>query len=254
VDLSGDPTFRTVLARTREAAVDAYAHQELPFERLVEELRPGRSAHHNPIFQVVFALEHDAAGAVDLPGLTATELPTSLGTAKFDLLLSMVEGAGRLGGAFSFKTDLFDRGTVDRIAADWVALLDEVLPDPDRPIGPAARPAPEIRRHPEPADPRLAAGAGGRPETAVQELIAAIWCDVLELPEIGLDADFFSLGGYSLLVSRAIAGQEELLGGPLSIRTFFENPTVRSLAAAVERGLTDDDRARLDALAAEIAG
>src|SRR5439155_26184250 len=90
-DFSGDPSFRQMLARVREAALGAYAHQDLPFEKLVDELQPQRSLSHTPIFQVMFALQNVPEGAGEIGGLTSRGVGVEAVTAKFDLLLALTE-------------------------------------------------------------------------------------------------------------------------------------------------------------------
>jgi amino acid adenylation domain-containing protein len=130
-DLAGDPAFSALLARTRETALGAYAHQDLPFERLVEELQPERSLAHTPIFQVVFALQNAPLSSFALPGLSLAVLPPETGVAKFDLSLSLAEGPGGIGGAFEHSPALFDRSTVARLAGHFVRLLEGVVARPD---------------------------------------------------------------------------------------------------------------------------
>src|SRR5262249_10131499 len=99
VDLAGDPPFRELLSRVRSAVLADFAHQELPFEKIVEELKPGRDVSHNPIYQAVFALETSPKPyRLDLPGLSLDPLPPVEGTAKFDLALYMGDHGGRLAG------------------------------------------------------------------------------------------------------------------------------------------------------------
>ncbi|EWC60856.1 Siderophore biosynthesis non-ribosomal peptide synthetase module [Actinokineospora spheciospongiae] len=139
-DTSGDPSFRALLARVREADLAAYANQDVPFERLVEVLRPERSAARHPLFQVMLALQNNARAAVELPGLRTEQVPVGLGTSRFDLLFSMAESRAEDGtpngvnGALEFSTELFDRGTVERLAATFTRLLAAVLAEPDTPV------------------------------------------------------------------------------------------------------------------------
>ena len=123
-DLSGGPSFRELLSRVREKALAAYAHQDLPFETLVEVLQPERDASRTPLFQVMFVFEH-AAGA-------APQLDT--GTAKYDLTLYLWGDASRLTGAFEYNTDLFDAATLDRMAEHFQTLLEAIVAAPDRSI------------------------------------------------------------------------------------------------------------------------
>ncbi|HEY7213644.1 MAG TPA: amino acid adenylation domain-containing protein [Thermoanaerobaculia bacterium] len=135
VDLSGDPTFRDLLGRVRSSAVADFAHQELPFEKIVEELRPDRDLSHNPVYQTVFALETSARpDHLDLPGLRVTALPPTEGTAKFDLALYMDDRGGRLGGLLEVNRDLFDRSTAVRWLGHFLALAAAAVKEPARPL------------------------------------------------------------------------------------------------------------------------
>src|SRR5947208_2632751 len=113
-DLAGNPTLRQLLDRVRAAAVDAYAN-DVPFEKLVEELQPERSLSHPPLFQAMFALERAPLESVTWPGFKLTQLELDSGTAKFDLTLYMVEGAGGLTARMEYNTDLFDPATIQRM-------------------------------------------------------------------------------------------------------------------------------------------
>jgi amino acid adenylation domain-containing protein len=136
-DLSGNPTFRELLGRVRSVALNAYAHQDLPFERLVEELQPERNLSYSPLFQVMFALQPDPTRDFQLYGLTSTALDVHNGTAKFDLFLSLEEneenGQG-LTGRFEYSTDLFDATTISRLADQLQVLLEHIIAAPQTPI------------------------------------------------------------------------------------------------------------------------
>jgi amino acid adenylation domain-containing protein len=131
-DLSGDPTFREFLRRLRDAALGAYDHQEVPFEKLVEELRPEREATLNPLFQVMFALDREAVDALRRPDLTLEVRETDSGVARFDLLLYLEEGKRGLHGKLRYRTELFERATVDRLMGNFVSLLETIAEDPGR--------------------------------------------------------------------------------------------------------------------------
>ncbi|WP_204015177.1 non-ribosomal peptide synthetase, partial [Virgisporangium aurantiacum] len=135
VDTSGDPTFRDLLARVRERSLDAYAHQDVPFERLVEELNPTRSLSHHPLFQVMIAGQNNVAADIDLPGLTVVDIPVTTGTSKFDLAVSVTEYPSGISGVAEFNTDVFERSTVDGIVDRLGSLLRGVVADPDRRLG-----------------------------------------------------------------------------------------------------------------------
>ncbi|HVR96549.1 MAG TPA: non-ribosomal peptide synthase/polyketide synthase, partial [Thermoanaerobaculia bacterium] len=131
-DLGGDPPFQRLLAGVRATALDAYAHQDVPFERLVEELAPGRSLARSPLFQVVFALQNAPRGAFELPGLTLSPVAQTLDTAKFELTLNLREDAGEIAGGIEYNTDLFDATTVARLLGHFATLLARIVADPER--------------------------------------------------------------------------------------------------------------------------
>ena len=128
----GAPLFPELVAQVRRTALAAYDHQDLPFEKLVDELRPERDMSHQPLFQVMFALQNAPLGALELPGLTLE--PTELGAtiAKFDLTLNLMELGGVLGGSLEYNTDLFDTATAARLVAHWGVLLEEIAAHPNR--------------------------------------------------------------------------------------------------------------------------
>jgi amino acid adenylation domain-containing protein len=131
-DLSGDPTFVELLARVREAALGAYAHQDLPFEKLVEELQPARDLSHNPLFQVLFSLQNLPGGDLSLSGLTWGGLSFKSSTARFDLSLDLAESPEGLVGDCEYNTDLFDAATVERLLGSYQTLLEGVVAGPER--------------------------------------------------------------------------------------------------------------------------
>jgi len=139
-DVSGNPSFAQLLARVRETALAAYAHQDVPFEYLVEVLNPARSLAHHPLFQAMLTLQNAPEADFDLPGLDVSLVPAPTGTAKFDLGFSLWERRGPNGtlegidGVVEYAADLFDPATVQTLMARWTRLLEAVLADPDLPI------------------------------------------------------------------------------------------------------------------------
>ncbi|HOR01588.1 MAG TPA: amino acid adenylation domain-containing protein, partial [Anaerolineae bacterium] len=133
-DLSGNPSFRELLRQVRATTLGAYNHQDLPFEMLVDALQPERDLSRTPLVQVMFDLESAPLQALELPGLTLRLLDVERGTAKFDLLLAMVEEDGRLRGTLEYNTDLYDAATIERLLGHWQALLEGIVADPDRPL------------------------------------------------------------------------------------------------------------------------
>ncbi|MFG3399467.1 condensation domain-containing protein, partial [Streptomyces parvus] len=136
-DTSDDPAFEELLGRVRQASLAAYAHQDVPFEHLVELLNPQRSTSHHPLFQVALVLQNTPESDFDLPGLRATPEDVAIGRSRFDMLLSLAERPGGQGvtGTIEYSTDLFDRGTVEGLLGRWVRLLEQVVVDPSLSVG-----------------------------------------------------------------------------------------------------------------------
>jgi amino acid adenylation domain-containing protein len=130
-DLSGDPTFSQFLKRIRQVALEAYAHQDLPFERLVDTLQPERDLSRSPLFQVMFVLQNEPLPPLELAGLKLTPVHVHSGTAKFDLMLSMEEGSDGLSGFVEYNADLFDAATVARMLAHFQTLLEGIVAHPE---------------------------------------------------------------------------------------------------------------------------
>ncbi|HVR99644.1 MAG TPA: non-ribosomal peptide synthase/polyketide synthase, partial [Thermoanaerobaculia bacterium] len=133
-DLSGSPGFAAVLARVRQAALDGYTHQDVPFERLVEDLAPERDLSRSPLFQVMLALQNAPGAGLSLPGLTLEPLAVDGGLTKFDLTLSLQEGPAGLAGSLSYNTDLFDHGTAARLWSRFTALVEAAVASPEVPV------------------------------------------------------------------------------------------------------------------------
>ncbi|MFD8572356.1 amino acid adenylation domain-containing protein [Streptomyces sp. NPDC059639] len=136
VRTDGDPDFRTLLARARQTDLAAYAHQDLPFESLVEHLAPPRSLARHPLFQVMLSLNNAGQPVLDLPGLHATVRGVDTAAAKFDLSFNFSEQSddGRLTGELEFSRDLFDADTAQSLADSFVELVRLVVADPDVPL------------------------------------------------------------------------------------------------------------------------
>ncbi|MFL5539509.1 MAG: amino acid adenylation domain-containing protein, partial [Longimicrobiaceae bacterium] len=130
-DLGGDPSFRELLGRVREATLGAYEHQEVPFEKLVAELQPERSLSHSPLFQVVFSLQDRNQPAGGLAGLKGGGVEAEVGTTKFDLELNFAVHAQGMYGGLSYSTDLFERGTIVRMLGHLERVLEQVAADAD---------------------------------------------------------------------------------------------------------------------------
>ncbi len=133
--LAGNPTFRELLTRVRESTVGALAHQDMPFEKLVESLQVRRDPSFNPLFQVNFRANAQERQLLQLPGVrTAGSIDIDIGFSRFDLALELQIEGGELGGYFEYDEDLFDAATIDSLAADFEQLVRKVVVSPETPI------------------------------------------------------------------------------------------------------------------------
>ncbi|GAA0706299.1 hypothetical protein GCM10009548_94410 [Streptomyces malaysiensis subsp. malaysiensis] len=140
-DVSGDPSFRELVDRVRESDLSAFAHQDVPFERLVEAINPQRSAARHPLFQVMLNLQNNPEPQLTLDGITVEPQPVDVAVSKFDLSFDLTERHGHDGaadgvhGEIRYSVDLFDRGTVEALVGRFVRLLEAVVADPEVRLG-----------------------------------------------------------------------------------------------------------------------
>jgi amino acid adenylation domain-containing protein len=133
-DLSGDPTFSEVLRRVRQVTLDAYRNQELPIEEILQALRVPRSLDRHPLFRVMFILQKASSTRLALHGLSARSINADPGIARSDLLLELIDEDGRLGGWLEYSTELFEAGTIKRMAAHFRTLLESIVANPEQRI------------------------------------------------------------------------------------------------------------------------
>jgi non-ribosomal peptide synthetase component F len=259
-NLSGNPTFRDVLSRTREVAIDAYTHQSVPFEKLVEELRPERSLSRNTLFQTMFVLESEPATELTLRGMEVEPVRLTATTTKFDLTLGAIEKAESLEIWFSYSTDLFAPESITEMLDDFRQVLEGIAQNPQQNVSeiPALRWQPKVRAS---AGIASETSSGLRekpgfvaPRTPIEERLAAIWSDVLRVERVGVLDNFFELGGHSLLAAQVISRTRTALSVELPLRRIFETPTVAGLAAAIyEMQTAETEDGELAAMLAELS-
>jgi len=247
-ELSGNPTLREVIARAREAALGAFTNQEVPFEKLVEELQPERNLNRNPLFSAMFALLDESQPPLTLPGISAEVAPIEFTEAKFDLSLDVVEKAEGLDVWLSYTTELFDPASIALMMADFQLILELMVADPAQRIAnlpslnwkPSVRPADGESQTIDNCDaPEFLA-----PRTPIEESLAGIWSDVLGVERISVHDNFFGLGGHSLRAAQVISRIRKTFSVDLPLRRIFETPTVSGLATAIyemQAADTEDD-------------
>lgn len=133
-DVSGNPSFWELLQKVRQAAIEAYSHQDVPFEKVVEALQPERNLSYSPLFQVMFILQNTPLGKLELPGLSLTRLEIENSTAKYDLTLSMIESEQGISGSLEYNSYLFEQATITRIIGHFVTLLEGIVTNPQQAI------------------------------------------------------------------------------------------------------------------------
>ncbi|MEV0391014.1 non-ribosomal peptide synthase/polyketide synthase, partial [Nonomuraea sp. NPDC050643] len=221
-DLSGNPTFRELLGRVRESSLAAFDHQDVPFERLVEELAPSRSMARHPLFQVLFTLQNTGEAALELPGVRVTGMPVEEAPAKFDLELSLTELSGPSGapsglrGALRAAADLFDRESAETLVARWMRVLDTLTAAPGtRLSGVDVLDAEERRRVVEEWNDTAAERPSGTLAELFEARVAAV-PDELALVGDGLELTFAEVDARANRLARVLvargAGVESVVG------------------------------------------
>ena len=235
--LDGDPTFVQLLARVNEASLAAFAHQDVPFEQLVDALGVERDLSRMPLFQVMFALQNAPMQAPTLSSLRVEPVPVHTGASKFDFVLEMNMEDGALSAHLEYCVDLFEHASVERLTRHFHSLLDGIAANPHRPLSQLPPEAPLELPPLRQQAPRPGQGAPiafVAPRTPVEESLAAIWTEVLEVPTPGVHDSFFSMGGSSLFSIVMLARVQETLGVEIAPKRFFEAPTIAALAAALQ--------------------
>jgi len=224
--LDDRPGFAELLRRVRDAAVRAYGHQALPFDRLLDEL-PVAAGGRNALVQVLLVLhEQPFAHSLALPGVTVEPFVIDPRGARYDLSVEVVETGAELHGTLTYNADVFDAATCARWLGAYVALLGAAVADPERPaldlVAEVEVPAPRLA---DAAPPAPRAG----PEAAAAGRLAALWREVLRVDSVGPGDDFFDLGGHSLLAVRLMERIEQEFGRRLPLSALLEAPSLAEM-------------------------
>ncbi|MEU4445605.1 amino acid adenylation domain-containing protein [Actinosynnema sp. NPDC050801] len=239
-DVSGDPRFTELVDRVRRHTLDAFANQDLPFELLVRELAPDRSVGRNPLVGVLFQVIGQSWGVPAPPqavGMRVEPFEVEVPTARFDLVVDVRrEAGGGARGRITYAVDIHDRVAIESFAAAWRLLLEGVARQPSRPVSTlTAGPVALLRadRADRPATADLRSGPSGVGDPDVGDVLAELWCELLEVDRVGPDDDFFRLGGHSLVAARLCARIEVAFGVRLPLAAVFENRRLGTLAGVV---------------------
>ena len=251
---SGDPSFIEALKRVRQNLLDAMSHQDVPFDLIVDTVRPARSLSYNPLFQIMFATFRAAVQSRQFGQLTGTPYVVEQNASRFDLSVNVIEGIdGTWWVQAEYSTELFDAERIDGMLREYQALLRSVLVDShlrlsdlrsshDAEAALANTVQPTISAAALKSIPSsINASASGAKASAsdgqaaipfddVERKLTQTWQKFFRTSPIGVDTDFFELGGNSLLAVAMIADLNRSFGKKLPVSTLFRNPTIQQLA------------------------
>ncbi|MCA1994566.1 MAG: condensation domain-containing protein [Coleofasciculus sp. S288] len=232
-DLSGNPSFRQLLARVRSCASAAFAHQDLPVQQLINAL----NLVNMPLSQVMFTLQNLPKQPLKLAGLSVEPLTLDNGMADFDLSVSLVETATEITGVWKYNTDLFEDATISQMLAHFHSLLETLVANPEQQL----LSLPLYRENVNFQTLGTLNSEGSKPErafvaprTPTEEALADIWAEVFGLEQVGVHDDFFSLGGHSMLAIQLLSRMRDAFQLDLPSRYLFQSPTVAGLAECIE--------------------
>ena len=233
-DVTGTPSFATLLDRVRRTCLDAYDHQDLPFVLLVDELQPRRSLAAAPLFQAGFNIVDHPFTTHEAAGLTFDLVEWHNNTAKFDLNMIVVPGpGGEAAVRLEHRTDMFEPASAQRILRSYELMLAAMVADLDRSVVDVPV-LPFGQRWPDQVEPSVRVGPRPTGSRELRRVLTRIWSDVLDVAPIDPDDDFFVIGGNSLLAADVVARVGAILDRSISLRTLFEYPTVAELASVLD--------------------
>jgi hypothetical protein len=246
--VAGDAGFTDLVGRARAATLDAFDHQELPFEQAVELLRGhGRPGAEELRSQVMLVLQDARPERWHSAGIDFELIPADTSTAKSDLVLEVrPEADGGCAAALEYRTALFDEARADRLAHHFVAVLEAVCEKPAEPLSQVLATAVPDGEIPAPrtgpASPaRPAAAEYVAPRTPLEEEVAGLWSALLGKERVGVHDNFFDLGGQSLLAARLAARLRDAFGVDLTVPDLYADFTVEAVAWTVLQRLTADE-------------
>jgi len=228
-DFHAGMIFKDLADQLSKASREAYAHQDLPFERLLGELNP--NLNHHPLFRVMFVLhQHQSIQhtGLEFAGLTVQKLPDVKARSRYDLELVMVDRNSSLSGLFEYNADIFDRVTIEDLKDNFLLVLNKITDNPDLSL--AELPSFLKRQQPQDATTPNQTGRHTVLRTPLEARVAKIWQDVFGIEGIGAHDRFSDLGGHSLLAVKLVAALQEEFNKDIKPVSMFEFPTVAELA------------------------
>ncbi|WP_406318545.1 amino acid adenylation domain-containing protein [Streptosporangium sp. NBC_01639] len=230
--------FAAQVRRCTRELLDVAAHPAAPLERVVERLGIRRDPSRAPLVQIMFNVLNLTRPRLELPGVSGETVEVAKPGSPFDMTVYVTERAGRFCVEVVYNPDLFDAARVDAMLADYVALVGALAADPATPVGEVVLPgrvtpdaAPGAMRIAEPHAPPPSSGSGS---SATEQLVAAIWREVLERDTVGPDDNFFDIGGHSLALAAVHARLCVRLDRELRMVDLFRYPNIRAFAAHLD--------------------
>ena len=242
-DLSGNPTFQTLLKRVRDASLGAYANKDVPFEKLVAELAPQRHKSRNPFFQIMLDFQHSSTSSE----ANTTPRTIAVDVSQFDFVMGLWDNGAELTGEIFYIAEFLEASTVEGIRDHFLLLLTSVTKGLTQPI--LAMPMPEVERQTIASwnmarmngkvastleQPRsIEEDETGEPRTPLEAILVEIWMQILGVDGIGIYDNFFKTGGHSLLATQLLARTQDVLGIEIPLRLVFDAPTIADFAEAL---------------------
>jgi thioesterase domain-containing protein/acyl carrier protein len=253
--VSGEMTFIDLTRSVQQTVLEAFDHAEVPFGKLVEEIKPDRDQIYQPMFCVNFIFQRDFIKPIRFGGVTLKAIPSKAAGSIYDLNFFLVERAEGWRASVEFNTDLYQESTIATLLKRYESLLEKAVKNPAGRISefsiyelgigtgianPAARKDPPMDRKQSYVAPR----------NSVESDVSRVWEETMGIRPIGVTVDFFDLGGHSLLAAQLLSNLEKKLGKRMSLAEFFEARTIEKMALA----LTCENHARQGALTTVQAG
>jgi thioesterase domain-containing protein/acyl carrier protein len=240
-DLSGDPPFLGLLARVRDSVLESLDHRDIPYERVLDALKPTPDPSRNPLFQINFVHQRAFLRPVEVAGISLTPIPSKSAGTIYDLYFFMVERAEGWRFSCEYNTDLYNPATIQQMLVQYQSILEGIAANPLQRLSTLrdavgrANSTPETVEKPRGASVTSVEKPHVAPQNETEERLAHLWLQVLKVKSISTTADFFDEGGHSVLAARLLTAIEERFGKKLSFATLLRAPTIRALAARLRQ-------------------
>lgn len=235
-NLGGNPSFRELLGRVREVALGVYAHQEMPLIKLIEELQPVRDPSYTLLNQVMFVFQNTPEDNLQFANLTFKEqfiARDTKDTAEFDLELTLEETSTGIEGLLVYRTDLFEAATITKMVDNFQTLLEKITTNYNQRIAQLIL----ISEPPSLPTQTVVSPISGdfiTPQNSIEEVVLAIWKEILGIEQISTQDNFFELGGHSFQTLEVLCKLQSAFPVELPLIYLFEKPTVVQLAEAIQ--------------------